>query len=456
MGTSACSASTGVRSRRARAGRPLVNFDVALGDLLREARWLGRLGCEVPDAAKRVLLQEHKLKFNHARLGHLLRARLPEAPPGIKGISLFLAPKFLPKPDGSVGQRNGIICTGLEHKMGLKASATCQISFDDAQVWLVGTAHKGMQGMFTMMNEERLGVGIQGLGIASAAYQSAVAYAKDRLQGRSLSGTKRPDLAADPIIVHPDVRRMLMTMRTSAEGCRAVGIWVAQAVDLSKHAATESERTAAADFVALMTPVVKALFTDLGFEAASLGVQVYGGHGYIREHGVEQYVRDARIAMLYEGTNGIQALDLVGRKMPAHMGRSLRRLFHPISDFIEAHRKDEAVAGMVEQLERAFGALQLATGQIAQSGLKDPEEAGAAATDYLRLLGLVAMGFMFVRAAGIAADRLATETDEPEFYRAKLASAQFFVDRILPQATGLFLAIKSGKASTMALDEASF
>ncbi|MGI4748327.1 MAG: acyl-CoA dehydrogenase family protein, partial [Janthinobacterium lividum] len=275
---------------------------------------------------------EHDLTEN---IIHLVLARLPDAPAGIKGISLFLAPKFLPGPDGSAGPRNGILCTGLEHKMGLKASATCQISFDDAQAWLVGAPHKGMQSMFVMMNEERLGVGIQGLGVASAAYQSAVAYAKDRLQGRSLSGTRRPDLAADPIIVHPDVRRMLMTMRTSAEGCRAVGIWVAQAVDLSKHANTEGERKEAADFVALMTPVVKALFTDLGFEAASLGVQVYGGHGYIREHGVEQYVRDARIAMLYEGTNGIQALDLVGRKMPAHMGRYLRRLFHPISNFIE-------------------------------------------------------------------------------------------------------------------------
>ncbi|NPD66675.1 acyl-CoA dehydrogenase [Lichenicola cladoniae] len=396
---------------------------------------------------------EHDLTEN---IIHLVLARLPDAPPGIKGISLFLAPKFLPKPDGSVGPRNGILCTGLEHKMGLKASATCQISFDDAQAWLVGAPHKGMQSMFVMMNEERLGVGIQGLGVASAAYQSAVSYAKDRLQGRSLSGTKRPDLAADPIIVHPDVRRMLMTMRTTAEGCRAVGIWVAQAVDLSKHANTEGERKEAADFVALMTPVVKALFTDLGFEAASLGVQVYGGHGYIREHGVEQYVRDARIAMLYEGTNGIQALDLVGRKMPAHMGRYLRRLFHPISNFIEAHRKHEAVAGMVEQLERAFGALQLATGQIAQAGLKDPEEAGAAATDYLRLLGLVAMGYMFVRSAVIASERLAGNTDEPEFYRAKLASARFFIDRTLPQATALFLAIKSGKASMMALEEAAF
>nr|WP_321984075.1 acyl-CoA dehydrogenase C-terminal domain-containing protein [uncultured Lichenicoccus sp.] len=396
---------------------------------------------------------EHDLTEN---IVHLVLARLPDAPAGIKGISLFLVPKFLPRADGTPGERNGVTCTGIEHKMGLKASATCQIAFDDAKGWLVGLPHKGMQGMFTMMNEERLGVGIQGLGIASAAYQSAVAYAKDRLQGRSLAGAKRPDLAADPIIVHPDVRRMLMTMRTSAEGCRAVGTWVAQAVDLSRHADTEAARAAAADFVALMTPVVKALFTDLGFEAASLGVQVYGGHGYIREHGVEQYVRDARIAMLYEGTNGIQALDLVGRKMPAHMGRSLRYLFHPVSEFIAANRKDAAIGGMVEHLERAFGALQLATGQIAQSGLKDPEEAGAAATDYLRLLGLVAMGYMFVRSAAIAHAKVADAGPDAGFYRGKLASAQFFIDRILPQATALFLAIKSGKQSTMALEDAAF
>lgn len=396
---------------------------------------------------------EHDLTEN---IVHLVLARLPDAPPGIKGISMFVVPKFLPGEDGSAGQSNGILCTGIEHKMGLKASATCQISFDDAKGWLVGAPNKGMQAMFTMMNEERLGVGIQGLGVASAAYQSAVFYAKERLQGRSLSGPKRPDLAADPIIVHPDVRNMLMKMRVSVEGCRAVGIWVARAVDLSKHAETEVERKAAEDFVALMTPVVKALFTDLGYEAASLGVQVHGGHGYIREHGVEQYVRDARIAMLYEGTNGIQALDLLGRKMPAHAGRYLRGLFHPVADFIETHKKDPAIGRMIEALERAFGALQLATAQIARSGLSDAEEAGAAATDYLRLMGLVSIGYMFVRSAAIASEKLKQADDASGFYRAKMASAQFFIDRVLPQATGLFLAIKSGKASTMALEEAAF
>ncbi|WP_237481091.1 acyl-CoA dehydrogenase C-terminal domain-containing protein [Lichenibacterium dinghuense] len=396
---------------------------------------------------------EHDLTEN---IVHLVLARLPDAPPGIKGISMFLVPKLLPTEDGRPGARNGVICTGLEHKMGLKASATCQITYEEAKGWLVGAPHRGMQAMFTMMNEERLGVGIQGLGVASVAYQSAAAYAKERLQGRALSGPKRLDLPADPILVHPDVRRMLMTMRVNAEACRAVGVWVAQAVDLSKHGADPAERRDAEDFTALMTPVVKALFTDLGYEMASLGVQVYGGHGYIRDHGVEQFVRDARIAMLYEGTNGIQALDLVGRKMPAHMGRLLRPFFHPIADYVEAKRGHGAVAPLVTGLERAFGMLQLATGQIAASGLKDPEEAGAAATDYLRLMGLVAMSYMLTRSAEIAAARVEAGEDADGFYAAKLAGARFFNDRVLPQASALFLAIKSGKASTMALDEALF
>ena len=387
---------------------------------------------------------------------HLVLARMPDAPAGVKGISLFLVPKFIPDANGGPGPRNGLYCTGIEHKMGLKASATCQISFENAQGWLVGAPHKGMQAMFTMMNAERLGVGIQGIGVAEASYQGAVAYARDRLQGRALGGAKRPDLAADPIIVHPDVRRMLMTMRVSAEGSRAVGIWVARAMDVAAHSEDAAARDEAADFVALMTPVVKALFTDLGFEAASLGVQVYGGHGYIREHGMEQYVRDARIAMLYEGTNGIQALDLVGRKMPAHAGRYLRRFFHPVSELIAEHKKNPDTAKLAEALERAFGALQLASAQIARTALADAEEAGAAACDYLRLLGLVGMGAMFVRSAAIAHARLAEAAPDAGFYRAKLASAQFFSDRILPQATALFLAIKSGKHSTMALDEAAF
>jgi alkylation response protein AidB-like acyl-CoA dehydrogenase len=396
---------------------------------------------------------EHDLTEN---IIHLVLAKLPDAPAGVKGISLFLVPKFLPNEDGTPGQRNGVVCTGIEHKMGLKASATCQLTFEDAKGWLIGQPHKGMQAMFTMMNVERLAVGVQGLGIGEAAYQSGVAYAKDRLQGRSLSGVKRPDLPADPIIVHPDVRRMLMTMRVYAEGSRAVGGWVAHAMDVSEATDDPALKEEMEDFIALMTPVVKALFTDLGFEASNMAVQVYGGHGFIREHGVEQYVRDCRISQLYEGTNGIQALDLVGRKMPAHMGRYLRRFFHPVSEFIAANRDDKAVGKLVEQLERAFGALQLSTAQLAQSSLKDPEEAGAAATDYLRLIGLVAMGYMFVKSAKIAAEKAPTANGDAAFYEAKITSARYFVDRILPQTTSLFLAIKSGKASMMALEEDAF
>ena len=394
---------------------------------------------------------EHDLAEN---IIHLVLARLPDAPKGSRGISLFLVPKFLPNADGNPGPRNGAFCTAIEHKMGIKASATCQMSFEEATGWLVGQPHQGLAAMFTMMNTERVGVGVQGLGIGEAAYQAAVWYARERLQGRSLSGPKRPDLAADPIIVHPDVRRMLMTMRANNEGCRALGAWVSRALDAEKFTDDPAVRQQAEDFIALMTPVVKALFTDLGFETANLATQCYGGHGYIRESGVEQYVRDARITMIYEGTNGVQALDLVGRKLPANMGRALRSFFHPVNAFIEANGAEGPLQPMVKGLEKAFGALQLASAHIAQKGMADPEEAGAAATDYLRLLGLVAMGYCFAKSAKIAMAHLAGE--EAAFYDAKIKTARFFFDRILPQVGGLLMAIKSGKASMMALDEAAF
>ena len=397
---------------------------------------------------------EHDLTEN---IIHLVLARMPDAPPGIKGISLFVVPKYLPNGDGSIGARNGVKCVGIEHKMGIKASSTCQIAFDEATGWLVGEPHKGMRAMFVMMNSERLSVGTQGLGLGEVAYQSAVAYAKDRTQGRSLSGPKHPEKAADPIIVHPDVRRMLMTMRAYNEGCRALGVWVANALDRMERLPESPERTEAEDFIALMTPVVKALFTDLGFETANLGLQVYGGHGFIVDHGMEQFVRDARIAMIYEGTNGVQALDLVGRKLPANMGRSLRRFFHPVADFIETHSADPAIATLIQPFAKAFGALQLATGFIAQKSFTDPEEAGAAATDYLRMLGLVALGFMWVRMAHVAAAKLPTaDAEDAAFYRGKQATASFYVDRILPQVGALLFTIKSGKGSMMALDEAAF
>ncbi|MEJ2459742.1 MAG: acyl-CoA dehydrogenase C-terminal domain-containing protein [Novosphingobium sp.] len=387
---------------------------------------------------------------------HLVLARMPDAPEGVKGISLFLVPKYLPKDDGTPGPANGVSVAAIEHKMGIKASATCQLNFDESTGWLVGKPHKGMEAMFTMMNTERVSVGVQGLGLGEAAYQSAVWYAKERLQGRSLSGVKNPGGPADPIIVHPDVRRMLMTMRANNEGCRAICAWVSRALDAEKFSTDPEVKQRASDFIALMTPVVKALFTDLGFESANLSVQCYGGHGYIAESGVEQYVRDARIAMIYEGTNGIQALDLVGRKLPAHMGRYLRSFFHPVSEFIEAHKEDETFGKMIEGLEKAFGALQLSTATVAQKGMADPEEAGAAATEYLRLTGLVAMGYCFAKTALIAQARLAEGTEDAAFYKAKLTTARFFFDRILPQATAMFLAIKSGKASMMEMDVEAF
>ena len=396
---------------------------------------------------------EHDLTAN---IVHLVLARLPDAPPGVKGISLFVVPKFLVNEDGTLGARNGVLCAGIEHKMGIKASATCQINFDGAAAWMVGEPHKGMRAMFVMMNSERLSVGTQGLGIGEAAYQGAVAYAKERLQGRSLAGTRYPDKPADPIIVHPDVRRMLMTMRAYNEGCRALGVWVANALDRMERLEDSAARTEAEDFIALMTPIVKALFTDLGFESANLGVQTYGGHGYIVEHGMEQYVRDARIAMIYEGTNGVQALDLVGRKLPSNMGRPLRRFFHPVAQFIEAHADDPAIGSLVKSFARVFGALQLATGFIAQRIVVDKEEAGAASTDYLRMFGLVALGFMWVRMAKVAADKLANGTDEAAFYQAKLTTATFYIERLLPQAGALMYTIKAGKNSMMALEESAF
>jgi len=394
---------------------------------------------------------EHDLTEN---IIHLVLARLPDAPRGSRGISMFLVPKFIPAADGRPGARNGVVCTALEHKMGIKGSATCQLAFEDATGWLVGDPNKGLATMFTMMNSERLSVGIQGLGAAETSYQSAVAYARERIQGRSLSGAKAPDKAADPIIVHPDVRRMLLTIRAYTEGCRALGGWVARELDEMERSNDPDARKRAADFTALMTPVVKALFTDLGFEATNLGLQVFGGYGYIRDQGMEQLVRDARISMIYEGTNGIQALDLVGRKMSQDAGRMLRAFFHPVSDFIETHSAHPKLGEMIKGFGKAFGALQLATGQIASKGMTDPEEAGAAATEYLRLFGLVALGFMWARSAVIAVDKLADGDDA--FYKAKLTTARFYMERVLPQVGGLLVAIKAGKAAMMEMDEAAF
>jgi butyryl-CoA dehydrogenase len=393
---------------------------------------------------------EHDLTDN---IIHLVLARMPDAPKGVKGISLFLVPKFLVKEDGSVGARNGVACGSIEHKMGIKASATCVMNFDDAQGWLIGEPHRGMQAMFAMMNTERLAVGVQGLGLAEGAYQGAATYARERLQGRSLSGVKHPELPADPLVVHPDIRRMLLTQRAYVEGSRALAVWAAKSLDLAKRHPDAGERLKAEDFIAVVTPVIKALLTDLGFESTNLGVQVYGGHGFIREHGMEQFVRDCRIAQIYEGANGVQALDLVGRKMPAHAGRYLRQVFHPISDYIAAHKADPALAEFVGPLEKAFVRLQQATTFIAQKGMTRPDEAGAAASDYLRLFGLTLLAFLWARMAEIS---LPKQEEEEGFYKAKLLTARFFMERILPQTAGLLQAINSGAKTMMAFDEAAF
>ncbi len=395
---------------------------------------------------------EHDLTEN---IIHLVLAKLPDAPKGVKGISLFLVPKFLPKDDGTPGQRNGVACASIEHKMGIKASATCVLNFDEATGWLIGEPHKGMRAMFAMMNTERLSVGVQGLGLAEASYQGAVAYARERLQGRALSGTKYPDKPADPLIVHPDIRRMLLTQRAWIEGSRALSVWAATALDKSKHHPDPKERERAEDFIAVITPVVKALMTDMGFEVTNLGVQVLGGHGYIREHGMEQYVRDARIAQIYEGTNGIQALDLVGRKMPAHAGRYLRQVFHPLSAYIEKTIDKDGMTEFVEPLAKVFGRLQQATAQVARSGMSRPDEAGAAATDYLRLMGFTVLAYLWARMAEISLPKLAT--DDPDgFYKAKVMTARFFMERLLPQATAHFQAVMAGGKTMMAFEEAAF
>jgi butyryl-CoA dehydrogenase len=395
---------------------------------------------------------DHDLTEN---IVHLVLARQPDAPPGIGGISLFLVPKFLVGDDGSLGARNGVACGSIEHKMGIKASATCVINFDDATGWLVGEPHKGMRAMFTMMNTERLAVGIQGLGLAEASYQGAVAHARERLQGRALSGAKHPDKPADPIIVHPDVRRMLLTQRAYIEGCRALGGWVARALDEQQCNADPAQRAAAEDLVALLTPTVKALFTDLGFEGANLGLQVLGGHGYIREQGMEQYVRDCRITQIYEGTNGVQALDLVGRKLSADGGRLLRQFFQPIAGFIEERAGDLEFAPFAEPLAKAFDDLQRATAQIARDGKADPEEAGAAASDYLRLFGLTTLAYMWARAAEVALPKVRDGADPDGFYKAKLGTARFFMERLLPQTRGLFAAIMAGGRGMMEFDDAA-
>jgi alkylation response protein AidB-like acyl-CoA dehydrogenase len=389
---------------------------------------------------------EHDLTEN---ILHLVLARLPDAPSGTRGISLFLVPKVLPD-----GKRNAVSCGAIEKKMGIHASPTCQINFDGATGWLVGRANKGMSAMFTMMNAARLAVGIQGLGLAEAAYQGARDYARTRLQGRSVNGAKFPDKPADPLIVHPDIRRMLLSMRARIEGARALAAWVGLAADEAARHPDPEKRAEADDLLALMTPIIKSSFTDMGFDCANLAVQIWGGHGYVRENGMEQLVRDARITQIYEGANGIQALDLIGRKLGQGTGRLLRRFFHPVAAFIEETGAERDMAEFTLPLAKAFARLQQTTAQIAQAGLRDPEEAAAAASDYLNLFALVAHAYMWARMARVSLAKQAGE--DAAFYKAKLATARFFMARILPQQAALFQTIGSGKAVLMEMPEEAF
>jgi alkylation response protein AidB-like acyl-CoA dehydrogenase len=396
---------------------------------------------------------EHDLAEN---ILHLVLARIPGGPPGIKGISLLLVPKFLVNADGTLKARNGVSCGSIEEKMGIHGNSTCVLNYDNATGYLIGEVHRGMRAMFTMMNAARLYVGVQGLAVGAVAFQSAATYAKERRQGRALSGPKDRDKPADTLLVHPDVRRMLMTMKAFTEGARALALEAGLKEDFALKHPDPAERQAAEDWLALMTPIIKAFYTDMGFETAVQAQQVYGGHGYIREHGMEQFVRDARIAMIYEGANGIQALDLVGRKLPTGMGRLLRRFFHPLDRFLHENANDPSLAALVLPLAKAFARLQTATAFIAEKGLKDPEEAGAASYDYLKLFALVALGFMWVQMAKTATAKLGQKGDGQDFFAAKVKTAQFFCARMLPETASLLGKIQSGKQSLMALPPEAF
>jgi alkylation response protein AidB-like acyl-CoA dehydrogenase len=385
---------------------------------------------------------------------HLVLARIEGAPAGIKGISLFVVPKFLVNEDGSLGERNGVQCAGLEHKMGIHGNATCVMSYEGAKGWLVGTENKGMAAMFVMMNEARLGTGLQGLAIGTAAYQAAADFAKDRLQGRSLTGPKNPDGPADPIVVHPDVRRMLLEAKAIVEGGQAFILWTALQADL-QHSEDEAVATKARDYMGLITPVLKAYLTDRGFHAASLAMQVHGGSGYTEHFPASQYLRDARITMIYEGANGIQALDLVGRKLPANGGRAIMTWFAEIDAFTAEHGGEGPNKAFVDGLADAKKKLQEATMWLMQNGMQNPDNAGAASTDYLHIFGLTALAYMWAQMAIAAQKAIDGGSDDP-FYAHKIATGRYFVERMLPD-TGAHLAkLKTGADVLMTLPAEAF
>ena len=392
---------------------------------------------------------------------HLVLARIEGAPEGTKGISLFIVPKVMVNDDGTLGAKNGVACGSIEHKMGIHGNATCVMNYDNATGYLIGQENRGLAAMFVMMNEARLGVGVQGLAMSEVAYQNAVIYAKERLQGRSLTGAKFPDKPADPIIVHPDVRRTLLSIRAFNEAARALVIQTALYGDLAHRSQDAKERQHADDMMGLLTPVVKGVLTDIGFANTVNAQQMYGGHGYIAEWGMEQFVRDARIPMIYEGANGIQALDLVGRKLAKDGGRAVMAFFAEVQGFVNAHRADEAMKPIIEPLDVSLGHLQAATMWFMNNALKEPDNAGAGASDFMHMFGLVALGLMWGRIALAVNEKLATGEAgggalDAQALKNKLIVARFFGEKMLPETAAQLKRIEAGAGSVMEMGVEGF
>ena len=397
---------------------------------------------------------EHDLTPN---IIHLVLARIEGAPEGTKGLSLFIVPKVLPGADGSLGKPNAVSCGSLEEKMGIHANSTCVMNYDNATGWLIGKANRGLNAMFVMMNEARLAVGVQGLALSEVAYQNAAAYAKDRLQGRALGGAQFPDRPADPIIVHPDIRRTLMAIRAFNEAARALVIWTSLKADVAHRSEDEKTRMNAEDHMGLLTPVIKGMLTDTGFANTVAAQQVFGGHGYIAEWGMEQFVRDARIPMIYEGANGIQALDLVGRKLPRAGGRAVMAFFGEVEAYVKAHAADPAMKPFVTPLGQSLAHLQQATMWFMQNAVGKPDNAGAGATDYMHLFGLVALGYMWALMAQAAHEKIAADADDAaERMQAKLILGRFFMERTLPETVAHLARIQAGADSVMELPAEAF
>ncbi|MCJ8237203.1 acyl-CoA dehydrogenase C-terminal domain-containing protein [Peteryoungia algae] len=396
---------------------------------------------------------EHDMSDN---IIHLVLARIEGAPEGTKGISLFIVPKFMVGDDGSVGDRNTVTCGAIEHKMGIHGNATCVMNYDEATGYLIGAENKGLAAMFVMMNEARLGVGLQGLSISEIAYQNAANYARERIQGRSLSGVKAPEKKADPIIVHPDIRRVLLTIKSFNEAGRAFTLWTALKSDIAHRSGDATEKQLADDVLGLMTPILKGVLTDKGFDHAVMAQQVYGGHGYIEEWGMSQYVRDARIAMIYEGANGIQALDLVGRKLGLNGGRAVMALFKEIGDFCEENRSDENLSAFTKSLKKGLNDLQASTMWFMQNAMAKPDNAGAGSTDYMHLFGLVVLGYMWAKMAKAANENLAAGSGDADYYKNKLLTGRFYMEKIMPETALRKARIETGADSLMEMAAEAF